>query len=614
MSESTIEIPRIDLRTVHAELKKILENHSSRNEHIFAVLRLLIGLTNAAGVAYILREENGVLTLGPRILSRQAMSWHTQLESILIQEVDKSAQTGQVQIRPLDESQQKWVIATPIELNTHKEGMVLVLFLGGQPIEMFVTILQLVAGYAIPQNIESKEQGQWLLALFSTLLAKKSVEESYPILLDTLQTHFDCQRVFFGKVRGRHCQLEAISELGEIKREADLIHTLESYMDSVLVATEQAREDKAKSKELSSNSAEFQPESPKDLGKNLLEDKLKTSIRALTGAEQVLSLPISTDKKTLAILVFLWSKQPADSILSEIRQLSLPLGFLLDTLRRATPNFITEIFTKSDTPLLRRLIITLILACILAILSIPASHKLSGNVVIEPSVRRFVSAPFNGILKHTVRKSGDKVSAGEILARLDEKEIEWNLTGLTADRNRAKKQKDIHAAQNNRADVQMAELEIERLESRIALLEYQIDNLEIKSPIEGIVIRGDLKQVEGSPVTKGQVLFEIAPLDSMRVELAVIAEDVVYIRHGMPIKMKLEAYPLEQWFLEVNIIHPRSTVKGAGSVFIVEANLKNADGKLRPGMQGKGKVIADKHILGWILFHRVWEKIILWWR
>jgi len=260
------------------------------------------------------------------------------------------------------------------------------------------------------------------------------------------------------------------------------------------------------------------------------------------------------------------------------------------------------------------LIILLVLASIVGILSIPFPHTLSGKVVIEPSIRRFVSAQFNGLLKHTVREAGDKVSAGEVLARLDEKEIEWMLSGLTADRNRAKKQKDINAAKKDRAGVQMAQLEIERLDAKIALLEYQANNLEIKSPIDGIVIRGDLKRVEGSPVSKGQTLFEIAPLESMRVELALVAEDMIYVRPEMPMTIQLEAYPFEEWFLDIDNIHPRSTVKDGDSVFIIEADLENPDGKLRPGMEGEGEITADKHPLGWVLFHKVWEKIILWWR
>ena len=117
MPDSTVEIPRIDLRTIHLQLKQLVENAGTREDRIFGVLRLLIGLTNAAGVAYISREESGKLALGQRILSKQALSWHQQLESLLIQEVDESVQTGQVQVRTLDDNRQKWTIATPVDSN-----------------------------------------------------------------------------------------------------------------------------------------------------------------------------------------------------------------------------------------------------------------------------------------------------------------------------------------------------------------------------------------------------------------------------------------------------------------------------------------------------------------
>lgn len=41
--------------------------------------------------------------------------------------------------------------------------------------------------------------------------------------------------------------------------------------------------------------------------------------------------------------------------------------------------------------------------------------------------------------------------------------------------------------------------------------------------------------MQGSPVEKGQSLFEVAPLETMRVELAIPAEDIAYIRPEMPL-------------------------------------------------------------------------------
>ena len=63
------------------------------------------------------------------------------------------------------------------------------------------------------------------------------------------------------------------------------------------------------------------------------------------------------------------------------------------------------------------------------------------------------------------------------------------------------------------------------LDLKLELLESRSKKLEIKSPIRGIVLRGDQKRAEGMPVTLGQNLFEVAPLDKMVVEVAIPERD-----------------------------------------------------------------------------------------
>ena len=62
------------------------------------------------------------------------------------------------------------------------------------------------------------------------------------------------------------------------------------------------------------------------------------------------------------------------------------------------------------------------------------------------------------------------------------------------------------------AAAQIDQLEIQRQEVKRQLLERRLANLEIKSPIDGIVVAGDLQRSEGVPVNVGQVLYEVAPL------------------------------------------------------------------------------------------------------
>jgi multidrug efflux pump subunit AcrA (membrane-fusion protein) len=246
------------------------------------------------------------------------------------------------------------------------------------------------------------------------------------------------------------------------------------------------------------------------------------------------------------------------------------------------------------------------------ILAIPVTHKIEGQATLQPSVRRFVTAPFAGVLKTSLREPGDVVATGEILAALDGQEIAWTLAGLTAERNRLLKQKDISAASRDTAAVQVAELEIERVDAQVALQNYRTENLAIRSPIAGVVLSGDLKRVQGSPLTAGQSLFEIAPLSDMVVEVAVPSTELSYLSVALPMTLKLAAYPNDMWSLDVKRIHPKVIVHESATVIVVEGHLSNQDNRLRPGMRGKAQIEIGKRPLAWVLFYRAWADIRRW--
>jgi multidrug efflux pump subunit AcrA (membrane-fusion protein) len=159
----------------------------------------------------------------------------------------------------------------------------------------------------------------------------------------------------------------------------------------------------------------------------------------------------------------------------------------------------------------------------------------------------------------------------------------------------------------------VAKLEMERIELRAQVLERRIGNLEVKSPIEGIVVSGDLERAEGMPLDKGQTLFEIAPLAEMVVEVAVPEHDIPYVVAGQQAALRLEAYPGRQWIGEIARIHPRAEIRDDRNVFVAEFNLQNQSGVLRPGMKGRAKITGPPRPLGWNLFHRPYEKLLQAW-
>jgi multidrug efflux pump subunit AcrA (membrane-fusion protein) len=152
----------------------------------------------------------------------------------------------------------------------------------------------------------------------------------------------------------------------------------------------------------------------------------------------------------------------------------------------------------------------------------------------------------------------------------------------------------------------LAELEMERLDLKIRLLRNREQQLVIASPMDGVVLRGDLEDAEGAPVESGQTLFEIAPLDPINLELSILEEDLHSVELGMPVKARLDGYRGRPVTGTITRITPRSEIRDSENVFVAEVEISNTDGALRPGMNGRARITSRIRPLGWIWFHKAW--------
>ena len=124
-----------------------------------------------------------------------------------------------------------------------------------------------------------------------------------------------------------------------------------------------------------------------------------------------------------------------------------------------------------------------------------------------------MSASFDAVLNNVVVDPGDVVNKGDLLAEFDGRELQWQLDALRADEARAKKEKDLKVAERDTQGAQLSRLEMDRIGLEIDLLESRINNLQVVSPISGMVISGDIERQQGSLIQKGNAIFEVAPLD-----------------------------------------------------------------------------------------------------
>ncbi|WP_162918712.1 efflux RND transporter periplasmic adaptor subunit [Taklimakanibacter deserti] len=240
-----------------------------------------------------------------------------------------------------------------------------------------------------------------------------------------------------------------------------------------------------------------------------------------------------------------------------------------------------------------------------------AEHRVTAKAVLEPELQRAAVAPFDGYIRNAHVRAGDTVRRGDVLATLDDRDLVLDQMKWRAERDKlVQKQRDA-LAKHERTNLVVLTSQVRQAESVLSLAEDKLLRSRIVAPFDGIVVSGDLSQKHGSPVEKGDVLFEIAPLNSYRLIVHVDEHDVRYIAVGQPGKVALAGSPADALPLVVSKIMPVTTADEGSNTLRVEARLTEPGQRLQPGMEGVAKIETGQRSLLWIWTHGVVDAVRL---
>ncbi len=265
----------------------------------------------------------------------------------------------------------------------------------------------------------------------------------------------------------------------------------------------------------------------------------------------------------------------------------------------------------------RSLLILAALAGIVALMFVPVNYRVRCSCVVEPVQRRYAVAPFDGLIQEGFVKPGDRVEASQKLAEMDGRNVRWELAGVNAERRQAIKEHEIELAKRDISKAMLAQLEDERLAARQSVLEFQQQNLTVVSPMQGVVLSGSLERSEAASVKTGDILFEIAPLSPLKIEVEIPAQELAQVEQGMPVTVWIDGQERKPLTGVLTRIYPRSELRNAANVFVAEFEFDNSAGLMRPGMKGTARIDAKKRPLGWNLFHKPYDfvssRLCNWW-
>lgn len=272
--------------------------------------------------------------------------------------------------------------------------------------------------------------------------------------------------------------------------------------------------------------------------------------------------------------------------------------------------------TDTSRPALKLAGAGVALALALAAL-LPVDFRVSAPSVVEGEIQRAAVAPFQGFIREAPVRAGDPVRRGQVLARLDDKDLRLDQSRWEAELEVALRKEREALASGNRVEQRLASAQAAQASAMLELAQDKLARTEIVAPFDGVVVRGDLSQQLGSPVETGKLLFELAPLDAWRVILKIDERDIAHLRPGQRGELVLASLPGQVQPFTVKRITSVAVAEDGRNYFRVEAELAEKSAPLRPGMEGVAKVDAGRASLLWVWTHRWldWLRLTAWdWR
>ena len=232
---------------------------------------------------------------------------------------------------------------------------------------------------------------------------------------------------------------------------------------------------------------------------------------------------------------------------------------------------------------------------------------------ITPAEQVSVRPEINGKIDLLPVDLGDQVKKGELLFKLDDKELQQQRASNLTDVERArlelqKAERDYERAKdllkdklisqelydNTKTTFELAKVSLERSQKDLAIIEERLTKTEVRAPFDCTILTRPVSMgqaVSGSGgFNSGTEVLTIADLNSMVINAHVNQADVPRLKPEQTVEVTVEAVPGLKVNGVVERIAPQATIKNNIKGYAARILLKDPDARIRPGMTANVKI------------------------
>ncbi len=207
-----------------------------------------------------------------------------------------------------------------------------------------------------------------------------------------------------------------------------------------------------------------------------------------------------------------------------------------------------------------------------------------------------VVARVAGELIELLTEEGDRVEAGQVLAKLDGERLRLEMLVAEANLARARKEYTRNKRLHERGLISASmfeglQFELAALEANYKLKKLNYDYSNIRAPIDGVVSERKIKP--GQNVNIGDVVFRITDTTELLADLKIPQAQLPKFQPGQAATIRVASMPGDEF--EASIIRISPTIDEQSGTFRATVQVQNRNGALAPGMFGRFSIAYEQH-------------------
>jgi RND family efflux transporter MFP subunit len=264
----------------------------------------------------------------------------------------------------------------------------------------------------------------------------------------------------------------------------------------------------------------------------------------------------------------------------------------------------------------RTLFLALGAAALFFLVACPLPLRVDGVAVVAPGRRALVQPEVEGVIAEVFVHEGQNVQRGEVLAEMEA----WNLRSALAEAQSkyesAMLQMSRALAANDGTEAGVHRIQADFWKAEVDRAGQLLGKAQLRSPIDGVVATPHVENFAGRKLQQGDSFAEVVDTSRATVDVAIEDADAGLLKDAQKAVVKLNSYPTRTFHGDVVIVSPKAEILQETPVFYARVGVSNADGAIRAGMEGRGKVRIGWYPAAYVFFRRpflwLYSKVWYW--